>query len=80
MKFALTLCTSLVVLLMGCASPIVTPLSKPDEAWLVKCEPLPELPFENMGDAVEVVFDYIKQYNECAKPHNALVEFERKRK
>ena len=81
MEFARTLYISLVVLLTACASPISLPSnSKPDEAWLVRCEPLKERPFENMGDAVEAVLDSIKEYDACAKRHNALVEFERKRK
>lgn len=44
------------------------------------CPPLKQLPFDNMGDAVSAVLEYIQNYNDCAKPHNALVEFERKRK
>jgi len=78
MKLGTILATGIVALLMGCASPTVTQ-SRPSEDLLVACPKLEQLPFENMGDAVNTVLAYIGKYNECAKRHNALVEYERKR-
>ena len=82
MKYLRTLAIALALSLMGCATHIETlsPPSQPPVETMVKCQPLKELPFDNMGDAVSAVIEYISEYDKCAKRHNALVDFDLKRK
>jgi hypothetical protein len=81
MRLLKTLAISLVVLLTACGT-----LSKesstvsPSEDMLVICPRVDHRAPEDFGEALKNYDELLDLYTACRLPHNALVEFERKRK
>lgn len=62
----------------SCASLKISSTSTPSESWLVKCEPWEkDGRYKDFGGTWEYLNEKADQYYECAKRHNALVDFER---
>lgn len=62
---------------MGCGTTIKSSL-KPSEEMLLVCPPITSNGIKDFGDTVEQLFTVTDMYINCAKRHNALVEYERK--
>ncbi len=67
--------------MVSCGTTNVNSISKPSEAWLVRCEAInKDGQYQDFGQVWNKLNEVTDMYLECAARHNALVEFEQKRK
>lgn len=67
--------------MVSCGTMNASLISKPSEAWLVRCEDIKkDGQYQDFGQVWNKLNEVTDMYLECAARHNALIEFEQKRK
>lgn len=79
MRYLKALCMCLVVTLTACAN-YTNVSSKPSNDLLTRCPDLTEQPLANFGETIKALMNTMDLYYECAKRHDALVDYEKRKK